>query len=783
MDVQAVSALLAALLILAIGASVVLRSRKDRMYTSFAAFTFTVSAWHLCTFIDAASDSRVMRWLALWAAATIPPTAIRFFRIFLAQPSIGGPKRGPRVTLAWTLLAYLILVYSAVSGVSLHESTWFAVPFGVYVFGGLYRCVYDMYMQYRATTKRVERTRVGYLALGGFVATTLTLTDVLPRFGVAWPAVGNVLGILYLYFLSQTLFRNRLIDLNELVGKMAVLGTLVVLLWAVYGFLLYWIGGGQKGLYLLNALVASFVILILFEPVRSWLENTINRWLLRQRTELRGRIEAVRRDLPGVVDVPDMVQRIMTALEESRRVTDTSLYLLDSDGAGFDRAGYVGQPPPDRLDANAERALLDRARAGHVDKDLLAREIEDLAGSPDAEAKRLPLIALKNRIDELNAGLVFPLLGSAETEQGPWLLGLFCVRDDRTESAFDADDIDTFRQLSIAAARVIESSQAYERVKERDRLAALGEMAAGLAHEIRNPLGAIKGAAQLLMTSDGKPAADSTEFLEIIVEEANRLNNVVTRFLDYARSERPGREGAGKVDLNTVVRKTEQLLRQDLAKNIELRVRIDDHLPQIAGDPESLMQVFLNLGQNAVQAMPDGGTLEILTTRRRRSRLGYGQFAEVRFRDTGIGIPRDKLKKLFIPFYTTKQKGTGLGLAISHRIINQHGGTIEVRSTIGQGSTFSVFLPAAEPVPASKAEDITETGRLTAPGRADATPISAPTEAGAPVPAVADAPEAGAPTSAIATNGRSVESIPPQDSVSELPEVHDSAPDAKPAVG
>jgi hypothetical protein len=110
-----------------------------------------------------------------------------------------------------------------------------------------------------------------------------------------------------------------------------------------------------------------------------------------------------------------------------------------------------------------------------------------------------------------------------------------------------------------------------------------------------------------------------------------------------------------------------------------------------------------------MQAMPDGGTLEILTTRRRRSRLGYGQFAEVRFRDTGIGIPRDKLKKLFIPFYTTKQKGTGLGLAISHRIVNQHGGTIEVRSTLGQGSTFSVFLPAAEPV----AGDITETGKLT----------------------------------------------------------------------
>ena len=733
MDVQAVSALLAALLILAIGTSVLLRSRKDRMYTSFAAFTFTVSAWHLCTFIDAATDSPVMRWLALWAAATVPVTAIRFFRIFLAQPSIGGPKRGPRVTIAWTLACYGVLVYSAIAQ-PIHETTYFLFPFGIYVFGGLYRCVWDMWMMYRATTKRVERTRVGYLALGGFVATTLTLTDVLPRFDIAWPAVGNVLGILYLYFLSQTLFRNRLIDVNELVGKMAVLGTLVVLLWAVYGFLLYWIGGGQKGLYLLNALVASFVILILFEPVRSWLENGINRWLLRQRTELRGRLESVRRELPTIVDVGDMVTRITTALEESRRVTEAAVYLLDADGAGFDRMGVIGQIAPERLDANAERALLDRVRMGYLDRDVLAREIDELAAAENegAEAKRAPLIALRTRMTELGADLIFPVLGSAETEQGPWLLGLFCVRDDRTESAFDADDIDTFRQLAIGAARVIESSQAYERVKERDRLAALGEMAAGLAHEIRNPLGAIKGAAQLLMT-DGSAkgtsiSSESSEFLAIIVEEANRLNNVVTRFLDYARPERPGREGADKVDLNLVVRKTVQLLQGENLKNVDLRVRLDEQLPLVAGDPESLIQVFLNLGQNALQAMPEGGTLEILSTRRRRSRLGYGQFAEVRFRDTGIGIPRDRLKKLFIPFYTTKQKGTGLGLAISHRIINQHGGTIEVRSTIGQGSTFSVFLPAAEPVPANKVEDITETGRLLSVShlggapRSDATP-------------------------------------------------------------
>jgi hypothetical protein len=123
-NVQAVSALLAALLIMAIGASVLLRDRSARSYVSFATFTFVVSTWHIATFIEMATDSPWWRWVALWPAATIPPTAIAFFRQFLSQPSIGGPHRPPRVTLAWTLLAYAGLIYGAVI-YPIHESNWF----------------------------------------------------------------------------------------------------------------------------------------------------------------------------------------------------------------------------------------------------------------------------------------------------------------------------------------------------------------------------------------------------------------------------------------------------------------------------------------------------------------------------------------------------------------------------------------------------------------------------------------------------------------------------------
>jgi signal transduction histidine kinase len=704
-NIQAISALLASLLIVVIGVSVLLRDRTRRTYTLFAAFTFTLSAWHLCTFLASVTGSDTMRWLSLWPAAAIPPTALAFYREFLAQPSIGGKRRSQRVTLVWTILAYLVLIYSRLVH-PIHDSLFFLVPFGVYVFGSLYRCVYDTYVQYRATSKRVERVRVRYVLIGGFVAITLALTDVLPRLGVGWPSVGHAFTILYLYFLSQSLFRYQLIDINELLGKMAVLGTLVALLWAVYGLLLAWIGRGQEGLFLLNALVSSFVILILYEPVRTRLESGIHRWLLRQRDELRGRIERLRRELLRVTHVDEMATLILTALEESRRVTHASVYLLDFAGTGYDLKGYYGAAPIERIESVAYRALVARLRASdehYVDRDETQRLGDESRGAPGGDPDDHEAVeSVLRQLDTMNADLVFPMFGSAETEQGPWLLGLLAVRDARTESAFDRDDVTLFRQLAAQAARCIEASEAFTRVKERERLAAIGELSAGLAHEIRNPLGAIKGAAQLLVGPDGtpvEPSGESAEFVKIIIEEVDRLNHVVTQFLDYARSGGDAAKRHRPLDLNDVVRKTAQLLGRDAPRNVEIRVQLDELLPPVAGDAAPLLQVFLNLGQNAIQAMErtSGGTLDIITTRRRRSRLGYGSFAEVRFRDTGVGVAPEALSKLFIPFFTTREKGTGLGLAISERIVSEHGGTIEVHPNPERGATFSVYLPALGP--------------------------------------------------------------------------------------
>jgi signal transduction histidine kinase len=329
----------------------------------------------------------------------------------------------------------------------------------------------------------------------------------------------------------------------------------------------------------------------------------------------------------------------------------------------------------------------------------LEREHAAKGAAPEPETETIDAIA--RTLDEMQAALVIPIVADEQ------IIGLLGLKDERVREAYATDEIDLFRGVAAQMAITVQNSKLYERMKERDRLAALGEMAAGLAHEIRNPLGAIKGAAQLL-TPQADAAGDghgvpleAREFLGIIVEEANRLNRVVSQFLDYAR---PYRGEPQPLDVNEVVRKSAQLVTPpplpaseggEPAPPVEVHLQLADDLPRARADAEQLRQVFLNLAINAVQAMPSGGKLTISTALRKAGRRSTPML-EVRFRDTGVGIPAQEQKNLFIPFYTTKDKGTGLGLPISQRIIENHGGTIEVRSRVGVGSTFTVVLPLSE---------------------------------------------------------------------------------------
>jgi two-component system sensor histidine kinase HydH len=710
MNVQSLPSLLAAIVTVTIAVAVLLRDHQQRPHRLFSVLCFVVSAWHLSRFFYATFRWEVFYYGSLFIAVAVPVAASRFFRAFLADERYGKGAR----TVTPRSIATMALGFSAVLAYTialqryhpLHHAWGFVLPLFGYVFFGLYSAMISLYNASRRTLARMEKARLRYLLLGGIAAITLEAADFLPTLGIPFPAMGTIATLVYFYFIFQTLFRYRLLDLNEQLGRMAVMAVFVLLIAAIYNVLVAWVPTDQSELRFFNTLVASFVILILFDPLRKIVEASVQRWMFREKYELRKRVEGLRIVLANVIDIRDAVRLTIATLEESRRVTHSSLYLVDTDGAGYDLLGHLGPRPTERIDAAARRPFFERlASARTVSIEQLEREHARRIAAQDGETETVDSIA--RTLDELQAALVIPILADDQ------VLGLLCLKDERLREAYATDEIDLFRGLAAQIAVTIQNSKLYDRMKERDRLAAIGEMAAGLAHEIRNPLGAIKGAAQLLQpAAEGKESnvSESREFLSIIVEEANRLNRVVSQFLDYAR---PLRGEPAPFDLNEVVRKTAQLLSQSPPANfpngegdqagenaappVEIGLSLTDDLPRGHGDAEQLRQVFLNLALNGMQAMPYGGKLTISTGLRKGARGSAStQLLEIRFRDSGHGIAPADLKSLFIPFFTTKEKGTGLGLPISQRIIENHGGTIEVRSRVGSGSTFTVVLPVHE---------------------------------------------------------------------------------------
>jgi two-component system, NtrC family, nitrogen regulation sensor histidine kinase GlnL len=237
-----------------------------------------------------------------------------------------------------------------------------------------------------------------------------------------------------------------------------------------------------------------------------------------------------------------------------------------------------------------------------------------------------------------------------------------------------------------------------EDLKRADRLATVGTMAAGLAHEIRNPLGGIKGAAQLLRRAlERNP--ELHEYTNIMTREVDRVNLLIEQLLDLAR---PAKLDLAPLNIHQIIEDVLLLELQSYgAMAITVKKRFDPSLPPIRGDRDQLTQVFLNLVKNACQAMNGSGTLTITTRVETDYHVrGHGAARNgliwVEIGDEGTGMREEDLLHIFSPFFTTKNNGTGLGLAVCYRIIKEHGGIIRVNSAAGKGSTFKVSLVVAD---------------------------------------------------------------------------------------
>lgn len=716
MSVESLSFLLAAIISAALAIGMFIRGTRDRLHLSFSVLNAVLFVYYLASFVSEVSEFGFWYRLGILSALAIPTAAIRFFTIFLGHHSVSG-NRAIQVSITLSLLL-APFVFSDL----INQYVIKAVVV-LFVFASLFVCMLMIFDRLRLTTSRVESARLKYLLSGGVLAVLFSMSNFLPGVGAEWSAaLGNMFTVIYLYFLSQIIIQFRLLDLNELIGKILVLATLVSVLATIYSLIGIFVSN-IPGLIFFNTFVAGFVVLILFDPIDRLFEEKVNRLLFRERYEFGRQLSILRRELANVVDVGKMCHLVLTRLENSRRLTSASIYLLEDETSNLACLGYIGKPPVDTLDAVSERPFFDRViESKFLLIEAIEAELNDLLASDsrrlaEADALRETVRVLR----ALEADLTMAMISEDR------VIGLVNVSDDRMTDAYSPEEIAHFVAIANQSTICVENSRIVKTMRDRDRLAAIGEMAAGLAHEVRNPLGAIKGAAQILAdettgAASGTDDADneSAEFVEIIVEEVNRLDKVVSAFLDYAK---PYGGTAEPTKANEVIERVMTLIRTHASEsNVMVNLELDSAIAQVRIDPEVLRQVLWNLALNAVEAMQEegSGTLTVATRQvNRAAPLHAGYFGhevvEILLIDTGPGISEADLDRIFIPFYTTKSRGTGLGLAICQRLIRAANGTISVSSKENEGTTFAIRLPLwTDEIATSTAERGRITGKQSA---------------------------------------------------------------------
>ncbi|MFV0435943.1 MAG: two-component system sensor histidine kinase NtrB [Desulfopila sp.] len=243
------------------------------------------------------------------------------------------------------------------------------------------------------------------------------------------------------------------------------------------------------------------------------------------------------------------------------------------------------------------------------------------------------------------------------------------------------------RAGQIMENRAMERLRLEEQLNQAERLAHLGTMVATVSHEIKSPLGIVRSTAEILEKRIKKVAPGSEHLAKIIMDETSRLNDIVVEFLDFARPQEPKLRSAS---LNELVEKALGFIAHKLAEQkIELRKEIDANLPRVMLDPDQFYRALLNILVNAIQAMPDGGDLQV------RTQVGSRERVVLTVTDSGMGMSEEKAAQIFRPFFTDKHKGTGLGLSITKNIIDGHNGEIHIESIEDVGTTFYISLPQA----------------------------------------------------------------------------------------
>lgn len=537
------------------------------------------------------------------------------------------------------------------------------------------------------STSKDPRTRLQFKfwVLGAAVAFPLGCTNLLPTYGISVYPLGNLGSAAWAGIVAYAIARHRLMDIDLVVTKgMSFIFVASVLIAPVFATLL-WLQRLSFGQVHPDFSVAVLVMLIavgvLFPALRFRAESRIERSLFREKHEYRVALMTFTRSIVRILDRQRLVRDLAATLSETLRPDRVAIAVRDEAKRVFIVDHSLGVAPvgAELPESHPFVAALTRCQ------DAVLREELEMRATP-RERVAVSGICQTNAWD-----VCIPLT------VGSKLIGFIGLGRKRDLNPFFTEDLVLLATLAAEASVALENARLYDELKRSqdiirraDRLSALGTLAAGIAHEVRNPLVSIQTFFQLAPERLHDEEFFTT-FLGMTANEVTRISDLITELLSFARS--PTRQ-LRPMNLNDAVERVATLLDPEARKHhLKLEREFSDAAPIVLADADQIKQVLINLVLNAIQATQAGGVITVVTRTIRRGDLTFGQF---QVNDTGTGIPQERLDHIFDPFFTTKDKGTGLGLSIVHQIIVEHGGFISVDSKEGRGTSFVVDLPSGE---------------------------------------------------------------------------------------
>ena len=687
--------------------------RRSQRNLRFAYLATALAVWNLGVFgLRATADPETaLIWQRVLHVGVIP-IPVLFYHYVLAFLDL--PRRRPELIVGYVLCGVFLAAWPTpafLHGVT--ESTWgfmpaagplyapFFVYFQSYLALGLVRLV----RAYGSQSSSFKRNRTLLVITGVEVSLLGGIVDI-ARFMLRWDwlyPIGIPSNAVFALALGVAIVRYRLMDVGVL-AKRIVLYLLTSAALAPILFLGLWgldqVALGRPSASMpadgVGTLTRDAVILLLVFtvalPLLRKLEGGLERLMFRRRHGVRDALVKLIKELGSLLEITALARTLTEGLVTRVPVLSAGLYRYDAAASRFTR---LARATSDSADAPATSPVLDKALAlwlGMTGRTLIVEETSFRGG---AYTKMRAVVA---QLEAERVALVVPLFMEGE------VTAVLVVGEKLSGEIFDTDEIELLEMLAgetvIALknaglyqdlqSRMEELQRTQESLVESAKLAAVGELAASVAHEINTPLMVILGNSNLLLRQlpSNSPASAKVSIIEM---EAHRAGKIVRDLLNFARKREPKRE---QLSAHDVLDRAIDLLGPKLAlAHVEVERVFDLSLPAIAGDRDQLTQVFLNLITNAMDAMETGGRV-VLQTGIHQGDDGRAMVS-VSVSDTGHGIPPEHRARIFEPFYTTKSegRGTGLGLSVSLGILQMHGGSIEVDSKVGHGTTMRVTVP------------------------------------------------------------------------------------------